>query len=303
MVKVILPEHQYPVCSIIGGGQSRNGPSQHGIFSSDLGEDNENKLIRCNNITIKGMSDEPKSKVDTIKTTVSTKGSNAHVGRGPVLTVLSGMGYASLKNVGNQPRGPAFLASRNMSTGPGRTTNVLKRLDSLRKRAQLEEIRIDRNLYIQFMLDPDMYLAAYQKLKSNPGMMTPGINPTTLDGMSLEKIHHIINQLRTGEFQFTPALGRPLIPIQGYVGRVVGLLYFFPKNTGRRRRIEIPKANGKRRPLTIGSPVDKLVQEVIRMVLEAIYEPIFKDSSHGFRPKRGCHTALREIFTKFVGCT
>lgn len=119
-----------------------------------------------------------------------------------------------------------------------------------------------------------MYLAAYNKLRSRPGMMTPGIDPTTLDGLSPEVIKDIIRKLSTGEFQFTPG-----------------------------RRVLIPKANGKTRPLTVGNPRDKLVQEVIRMVLEAIYEPVFKDVSHGFRPKTGCHTALRSIFTKFVGCT
>lgn len=119
-----------------------------------------------------------------------------------------------------------------------------------------------------------MYLAAYQRLRSNPGMMTPGINPTTLDGLSPQVIQDIINELASAKFQFTPA-----------------------------RIILIPKDNGKYRPLTIGNPRDKLVQEVIRMVLEAIFEPCFSNSSHGFRPNRGCHSALREIFTKFVGCT
>lgn len=104
--------------------------------------------------------------------------------------------------------------------------------------------------------------------------VTPGINPTTLDGLSLEVIDNIIWKLRTGHFQFSPG-----------------------------RRIHIPKANGKQRPITIGNPRDKLVLEVMRMVLEAIYEPTFKNTSHGFRPKRGCHSALREINTQFVGCT
>lgn len=168
--------------------------------------------------------------------------------------------------------------SRYLNTGPGRTRNVLQKLDSLKNRAKLTDVKIDRKLYRDFLLDTDMYLAAYQKLRSRPGMMTPGIDPTTLGavgvGLSMEVIQDIIYKLSTNEFQFTPG-----------------------------RRVLIPKANGETRPLTVGNPSDKLVQEVIRMVLEAIYEPIFKDVSHGFRPKRGCHTALRRIFTKFVGCT
>jgi len=121
------------------------------------------------------------------------------------------------------------------------------------------------------MLDQDMYLAAYNKLRSRPGMMTAGIDLGPKGGLSSEVIQDIIDKLSTGEFQFTPG----------------------------RLRVTIPKAL----PLTVGNPRDKLVQEVMRMVLEAIYEPVFKDESHGFRPKRGCHTALRAIFTKFVGCS
>lgn len=112
-----------------------------------------------------------------------------------------------------------------------------------------------------------MYLAAYQKLRSNPGNNTPGINPRTLDGV----IEEIIKKLRKGDFNFTPW--------------------------------RIPKGNGKTGPLTVGSPRDKLVQEVMRMILEVIYEPMFMDYSHGFRPNRSCHSALKQIFNKFVGCT
>lgn len=119
-----------------------------------------------------------------------------------------------------------------------------------------------------------MYLAAYQKLRSNPGMMTKGTDQSTLDGLSSQVIEELIASLSSYKFQFTPG-----------------------------RKVEIPKANGKKRPITVGNPRDKLVQEVIRMVLEAIYERSFLNVSHGFRPKRGCHSALREIFTKFVGTT
>lgn len=136
------------------------------------------------------------------------------------------------------------------------------------------QLPIDRDLYKTFILNKDMYLIAYNKLKSNPGMMTPGISPETLDGMSNEVIQNIIAQLKSEAFTFSPG-----------------------------RRILIDKANGGKRPLTIGSPRDKLVQEVMRMVLEAIYDPLFKDTSHGFRPKRGCHSALRQIFVTFKGCT
>src|SRR5438477_10168064 len=92
--------------------------------------------------------------------------------------------------------------------------------------------------------------------------------------MSLDHIDAIIEALRYERYQWLPA-----------------------------RRVSIPKKNGKKRPL--GMPVwsDKLVQEVIRLVLEAYYEPQFSDQSHGFRPERGCHTALREIYHKWHGVT
>jgi retron-type reverse transcriptase len=100
--------------------------------------------------------------------------------------------------------------------------------------------------------------------------MTPGVNPETLDGMSREVLDEIVRKLKNQSFQFQPA-----------------------------RRIEIPKPSGGTRPLTIAPPRDKVVQEAIRMILEAIYEPTFSDYSHGFRPKRSCHTALKHVRQQF----
>jgi group II intron reverse transcriptase/maturase len=111
-----------------------------------------------------------------------------------------------------------------------------------------------------------LYLRAYGKLYRNDGAMTPGATPETVDGMSLEKIDAIIALVRAERYRWPPV-----------------------------RRTYIPKKNGKRRPLGLPSWSDKLLQEVIRSILEAYYEPQFSDRSHGFRPGRGCHTALREI--------
>lgn len=112
----------------------------------------------------------------------------------------------------------------------------------------------------------DLYLRAYGKIYRNEGAMTPGVTTETVDGMSLEKIDAIIEALRYERYRWTPV-----------------------------RRIYIPKKNGKRRPLGLPTWSDKLLQEVIRTILEAYYEPKFSDSSHGFRPKRGCHTALMRV--------
>jgi len=124
----------------------------------------------------------------------------------------------------------------------------------------------------RLLFNPDLYLEAYGKIYRNKGAMTPGTTGETVDGMSMDKINAIIELLRYERYQWSPA-----------------------------RRVYIPKKNGKKRPLGIPSWSDKLLQEVIRTILEAYYEPQFKDQSHGFRPGRGCHTALEEIRKNWVG--
>jgi len=116
------------------------------------------------------------------------------------------------------------------------------------------------------MYNSNLYLTAYGKIYRNKGAMTEGTTGETVEGMSLDKIETIIKALRDGTFQWRPA-----------------------------RRVYIPKKNGKKRPLGLPDWSDKLVQEVIRLLLNAYYEPQWSSHSHGFRPERGCHTALREI--------
>jgi group II intron reverse transcriptase/maturase len=130
-----------------------------------------------------------------------------------------------------------------------------------------------RRLYRQ-LFNPHLYLLAYGRLYSNKGAMTPGVDGETVDGMSLGKIDRIIDAVRHERFRFQPV-----------------------------KRTYIPKRNGKRRPLGLPSWSDKLVGEVIRLLLEAYYEPRFSDRSHGFRPRRGCHTALREVANTWTGTT
>ena len=120
----------------------------------------------------------------------------------------------------------------------------------------------------KLLFNRELYLNAYAKLYPNNGAMTKGVSEETIDGMSIQKIDRIIEQLRRETYYWRPA-----------------------------RREYIPKKNGKHRPLGIPVWSDKLLQEVIRMILEAYYEPQFSEHSHGFRPKRGCHTALQEIQT------
>ena len=128
------------------------------------------------------------------------------------------------------------------------------------------------NVY-KILTDPDFLYNAYQKIKSKPGNMTRGISSTTLDGMSGEIIIRMTDELKSEKFQFSPG-----------------------------RRIQIPKTAGTR-PLTIAPPRDKIVQEGMRIILNAIFEPTFLDVSHGFRPNRSCQTALKYLKTQFQPST
>jgi group II intron reverse transcriptase/maturase len=280
MVKVILPEDQFPLLS------SEEGcPDCVGISSFNCGigfEDSakEIKWLSCVKYIIKEMSDRPKSTVCINKWTtgglregipIAYRGSRVADFR--LIHKLTGK-YVSLKD-GRKWSDPAKLQFSQFSTATGSGKNVLKKLDDLKNYSNNNPNKvIDRDLYKSFLLDPTMYLASYKKLRSKPGSMTPGINPTTLDGMSLDEILKIIDSLKDQSFKFTPG-----------------------------RLQSIPKKSGGTRPLVVGNPRDKLVQEVIRMVLEAIYEPLFFENSHGFRVNRSCHSALRYIFTKFTGTT
>ena len=128
-----------------------------------------------------------------------------------------------------------------------------------------------QRLYRQ-LFNPQLYLMAYRKLYSNAGAMTPGATGETVDGMSLMKIGQIIDTVRGERWRWRPV-----------------------------RRIFIPKKNGKRRPLGLPTWSDKLLAEVVRMLLNAYYDVQFSEHSHGFRPGRGCHTALQEIVDVWNG--
>jgi group II intron reverse transcriptase/maturase len=129
--------------------------------------------------------------------------------------------------------------------------------------------RLYRNLY-----NPDFYLLAYKNIATSPGSMTTGADGLSIDQMSMARINKIIESIKDRSYQPNPA-----------------------------RRTYIAKKNNpaKKRPLGIPSTDDKLVQEIIRMLLEAIYEPTFSNLSHGFRPKRSCHTALSQAQHHFIG--
>jgi retron-type reverse transcriptase len=144
---------------------------------------------------------------------------------------------------------------------------VLQVIRDRGKRGLLLEEAVDRQLF-----NPNLYLLAYSRIYKHDGALTQGVPKETADGMSMKKIETIIEQLRYERFRWTPV-----------------------------RRVEIPKKNGKKRPLGLPTWTDKLVQEVIRLILEAFYAPQFSSSSHGFRPERGCHSALTTIDRTWQG--
>ncbi|MGW4095130.1 reverse transcriptase/maturase family protein, partial [Nocardia sp. NPDC004750] len=126
-------------------------------------------------------------------------------------------------------------------------------------------------LYRQ-LFNKELFLLAYGRIYSNEGAMTPGVTGETVDGMSLAKIEAITDALRRESYRWSPA-----------------------------RRVYIPKKNGRRRPLGMPPWSDKIVAEVVRMLLDAYYDVRFSDHSHGFRPGRGCHTALDEVVSVWKG--
>lgn len=143
-------------------------------------------------------------------------------------------------------------------------------LNSLCENSKRSNYKFER-LY-RVLFNAEMFYLAYQRIYANTGSMTKGSDETNIDQMSLSRIERLIGALKDESYRPKPS-----------------------------RRTFIPKKNGKRRPLGIPSFDDKLVQEVIRMILEAIFEKQFENSSHGFRPQRSCHTALSQIEMTFNG--
>lgn len=144
-------------------------------------------------------------------------------------------------------------------------------LEKIKQNSTKNKDEVFTRLY-RYMLRPDLYYVAYKNLYANSGAATKGVNNDTADAFGEEKIKGIIQSLSDESYSPSPV-----------------------------RRTYRKKANGKMRPLGIPTFTDKLIQEVLRMILEAVYEPVFSECSHGFRPNRSCHTALTKIKAQFPG--
>jgi len=145
----------------------------------------------------------------------------------------------------------------------------LKRLSVISKLSQRNPNWVHKDIF-RILNKNDIWYAAYENIKGNKGALTPGVLPDTLDGRSLSRIHSVQSKVLNESYKFKPV-----------------------------KQIWIPKANGKRRPLGLPTPDDKIVQEVIRMILEAIYEPNFDNRSFGFRSGIGVHNALQYVEREF----
>src|SRR4029434_5722414 len=164
-------------------------------------------------------------------------------------------------------KGSRFPHGEDEKVREMRTAETILNIIQDRGRRKLPLDDVYRQLY-----NPDMYLRAYAKLYRNDGAMTPGTTGETVDGMSLDKIDRVIEALRFERWTWPPS-----------------------------RRVYIDKPKGGKRPLGMPDWSPKVVQDVIRSILEAYYEPQFSEHSHGFRPKRGCQSALTKIHNTWNG--
>jgi len=155
-----------------------------------------------------------------------------------------------------------FSSKRTLPSG-------LEKLEELIKNNKMDPFLINKSV-IDIIADSEILMVAYIKIKSKPGNITSGINNETFDGINMEWFKSIASDILTGRFAFKPS-----------------------------RRVDIQKSNEGKRSLWVISPRDKIVQEVIRIILEAIFEPTFSNNSHGFRSGRGCHSALKQIHLTF----
>lgn len=149
-----------------------------------------------------------------------------------------------------------------------RTSNALT---GISKATLQKGVRI-KHLFRIMTHYPELWMEAYANIYANKGAVTRGVDNNTLDGMCQDRISNLISLLKDGRYKPGPV-----------------------------KRVYIPKKNGKRRPLGVPSGDDKLVQEVVRILLEVVYEPVFSDRSHGFRPQRSCHTALDQVHHHWKG--
>ncbi len=192
-------------------------------------------------------------------TTGSAESGNAWVDGARVVPIVNGNINCSGKRYFSSYSGQGKERSRESSK-----ESISAGIDKLEHLIEnnLNKNTMNYNL-IDIVKDPDILLSAYNKIKSKPGNMTKGTNKETLDGINKNYFNNLSKALGSGSLKFSPS-----------------------------RRVEIPKAKGGLRPLSVGNPREKITQEAMRMVLDAIFDSHMNQFSHGFRSNRSCSTAI-----------
>ena len=270
MVKAILLEDKSQMFSKVGKSHDSKGWFLALYSTNPLEYSMTVKAYNIINISNE-MSYQPKMKYKLLNlTTGLPKGRNSYGNRATIVSALPKVVY-EFSNI-NWRRSVAvrnIVSVRKYSTDV--QPKVFTKLNSLTNYCLSNKDKIvDRKIY-NILCDPYFLQYAYNSIKSKPGNMTQGINPETLDGLNWEWFIETSESLKQEKFAFKPG-----------------------------RRIYVDKSNGEKRPLTIAPPRDKIVQAGIKIILNAIYEPVFLECSHGFRPNKSCHTALKFISQKFM---
>lgn len=269
MVKAILLKDKFQMFSKVGKPHCSNRWFL-ALFSTSL-LDNSMTAKAYNIINIRNeMSYQPKMEYKLLNLTAGLpKGRNSYGNRATVVSGLHKAAYEFMKvNWRKSVAVSNIVSVRKYSTDV--QPKVFTKLDSLTNYCLSNKDKVvDRKIY-NILCDPYFLQYAYNSIKSKPGNMTPGINPETLDGLNWDWFVETSESLKQEKFAFKPG-----------------------------RRILMDKSSGGKRPLTIAPPRDKIVQAGMKIILNAIYEPVFLESSHGFRPNKSCHTALKFISQKF----
>jgi group II intron reverse transcriptase/maturase len=275
MIRATLPEVEFPMPSLNGESHDHKGwlrtrpgmrkwPGRAAVSAWSL--------IKG----IKEMSLQSKGSIWTNDATMGLPTERDLQGNGVWVVPACTLGYTYRLGKPSQ-RGSHTVrplsSIRNHCTGSA--PNVISKIDKLTKWCSSNpDHKVDRKLH-KLLCDPKLLELAYHNIKSKPGNMTPGITPETLDGISYHYLEGIAQSLEDESYTFKPG-----------------------------RRTYIAKSDGsKSRPLTIAPPRDKIVQEAMRIIISAVFEPTFSPSSHGFRPNRSCHTALKDVRDSFKPCT